>query len=391
MTMATKHDVLLEHLPAWLRARKDRKKHGELTRMISAAIRIHPKSVPRAMKRLQLRGKEPRRRPGRPRTYTPDVVFALFDAWEVGDRCCGELLHPMLGEYVACLKHAGVWKHGEEAARKLLVMSERTVKRLTLRLQKKHGIRRGLSTTRPSSLKTLIPIFKGPWRGLPPGKGQIDTVAHCGDTIAGDFVFTVNYADAATCWGQRRAQWNKGQVSTRESLARIREALPFPMRGLHPDTGSEFINWHLKSWCDGEGIELTRSEPGKKNDNMYVEERNGHIVRRYLGYLRFDEPGAVPFMNDLYGVLDLYLNHFKAVRRQVSREKVGSKYVRRYERKALTPYARILLHPDVPTETKERLKREHKALSPLKLLGKVATIRAKAYSLQRAARKRRTA
>jgi len=388
MTMATKHEVLVEHLPAWLEARKNKKRRGEIVRMICAAIRIHPKSVPRAMKRLHLRGKEKPLRPGRPRMYTPDVVSALFDVWEVGDQCCGELLHPMLGEYADALRKDGEWKHGDETTWKLLAMSERTVKRLVLGLQKKHGLRRGISTTKPSSLKTIIPIFKGPWKDLPPGKGQIDTVAHCGMTVAGDFVFTVNYADAATYWGSRRAQWNKGQAATTESLMRIRETLPFPLLGVHPDTGSEFINYMLKGWCDREGIELTRSEPGKKNDNMYVEERNGHIVRKYLGYLRFDAAEVVPVLNELYDVLDSYLNHFKAVKRQVTREKVGSKYVRRYEKKAMTPYMRVLAHSDIPEETKERLRKEHEALSPLKLLKKVATLLTKAYSLQRAARER---
>lgn len=383
MTMATKHDVLAEHLPAWLKARRDKKKRGELIRLISAAIGLHPKSIPRAMKRLQLRGREKPKRPGRPRRYGPDVRSALFSAWEVGDQCCGELLHPMLGEYAAALKRADAWPHSEEATAGLLAMSERTVKRLSLRLQKKHGLRRGLSTTKPSALKSLIPVFKGPWRDLPPGKGQIDTVAHCGESVAGDFIFSLNYTDAATYWCLLRAQWNKGRRSTLESLGRIEADLPFPLLGIHPDTGSEFINWHLKAWCERQSIELTRSEPGKKNDNMYVEERNGHVVRKYLGYLRFDVPEIVPVMNDLYRSLGLYLNHFKAVRRQTSKDKVGSKYVRRYERQGLSPYTRVLARLDIPAETKKRLTAEHEALCPLKLRREIATLTEKIYSLQR--------
>lgn len=388
MTMATKHDVLLAHMPTWLAARKDKKKRGEIIRTICAAIHLHPKSVPRAMKRLQLQGREKAKRAGRPRRYSLDVIAALRDVWDIGDQCCGELLHPMMGEYVSFLRRGGGWHHSEEATSRLLSMSERTVKRHTLGLQKKHGLRRGISTTKPSSLKALIPIFKGPWKDLPPGHGQIDTVAHCGDTVAGDFIFTVNYTDSATYWSLRRAQWNKGMASTTESLRRISESLPWGVLELHPDTGSEFINMTLKSWCDQEGILLSRSEPGKKNDNMYVEERNGHIVRKYLGYTRFDAPEIVLSMNELYDILDLFLNHFKAVRRQVAKDKVGSKYVRRYEKTAMTPYARALAHPSVTKETKKRLMEEHEALDLLKLKKAIATLTAKVYSLHKAARER---
>lgn len=136
---------------------------------------------------------------------------------------------------------------------------------------------------------------------------------------------------------------------------------------MHPDTGSEFINWNVKSWCDTEGIEMTRSEPGKKNDNMYVEERNGHVVRKYLGYRRFDCPEVVPLMNDFWRVADLYQNHFKAVRRQTEKVRIGAKYVRKYEKVAKTPYQRMLDHPAVDEAIKEKLKAEHATLNPLVL------------------------
>jgi len=385
--MATKHDVLKEHLPVWLKAKNDRKERSRITKLVSEAICLHPKSVPRAFKRLQLRGKDEKKRPGRPRVYTPDVIAALKDVWECSDSSCGELLHPMIPEYVEILKRDGEWTHAESVTAKLLHMSERTVKRRTLGLQKKHGTRRGIASTKPSSLKSIIPIFKGPWKDMAPGNGQIDTVAHCGDTLLGDFVYTLNYTDAATYWMIPRAQWNKGQVATQESLAVIRSHLPFQILMLHPDTGSEFINYHLKRWCDGTGIDLTRSEPGKKNDNMYVEERNGHVVRRYLGYLRYDTPEAVPAMNELYETLALYLNHFKAVRRQISKERVGAKYVRKYEKIAKTPYERVLEHPLISEEVKTRLKAEHVTLNPLHLKRQIDILILKVYKLQKAARK----
>lgn len=391
MTMATKHEVLSAHLAEWLAVRKDRRKRAELTTFICRAIFIHPKSVPRAFKRLQLRGSGIRQRSGRPSVYTPDVIAALRTVWECGDRCCGELLHPMVPEYVWILKRDEEWPHTDEATAKLLAMSLGTMKRHALHLQKKHGLRRGIGATKPSSLKAIIPIFKGPWKDLAPGNGQIDTVAHCGDALLGDFVYTVNYTDAATYWIVPRAQWNKGQEATQHSLAALRSFLPFPLRMLHPDTGSEFINHHLKKWCDTERIELTRSEPGKKNDNMYVEERNGHVVRKYLGYLRYDCPDIVPALNEIYDALSLYLNHFKAVRRQISKERVGAKYVRKYEASAKTPYQRILEHAEVSEETKNALRAAHACLNPLRLKQRIDTLILKAYNLQKATREREMA
>jgi len=173
MIMATKHEVLREHLSDWLKAKNDRKERARITELVSGAIRIHPKSVPRAFKRLQLRGKDERRRPGRPRIYTPNVIAALKDVWECGDGCCGELLHPMIREYVEILKRDHGWDHTEEATEKLLRMSARTVKRHALALQKRHGVRRGISSTKPSSLKAIIPIFKGPWKDILPEKGRL--------------------------------------------------------------------------------------------------------------------------------------------------------------------------------------------------------------------------
>lgn len=264
-------------------------------------------------------------------------------------------------------------------------MSLIAVKRYALHLQKKHGMRRGIASTKPSSLKSLIPVFKGPWVNLPPGNGQIDTVAHCGDTLLGDFVFTLNYTDTATMWTGQRAQWNKGQIATVESLRAIKRHLPFELFMVHPDTGSEFINRNMKAWCDEQGIAMTRSEPGKKNDNMYVEERNGHIVRKYLGYGRIDVPEALSVMNDLYDVLGLYINHFKAVRRQISRERIGSKIKRTYEAKAMTPYQRIMERSDVSESTKGRLAEEHSSLDPLKLLKEIDTLKTKIHFIQRSA------
>lgn len=384
MNMATKQDIFREHLGAWIAAAGDKRKRGELVKSISEAAKVHPKSVPRSFSRVQRRCSTDIEHRGRSVYYTKDADAALFDVWEAAHRPCGELLHPVIAEYVNGFVRAKRWTHGNEATRKLHEMSVRTLKRKTSTLREKYGDTHGRGTTRASPLKHLIPIFKGPWEGFPPGNGQIDTVAHCGDSVSGDFAYTVNYTDAATYWGCRRSQWNKGEEATRESLIAIKVRLPFPWLMAHPDTGSEFINYLTHEWCETEGIKLTRSEPGKKNDNMYVEERNGHVVRKYLGWHRFDaDREIISLMNDYYEKLDLYLNHFQAVRRTLSKERIGAKYKRMFEKQAKTPYQRLMEHREATEEVKDRVRTEHEAQNPLLLKEKLDTLREKIFRYQR--------
>lgn len=388
MTMDTKNDIFAEHLPAWLKAKGDRKKRGEITAHIVFVTKMHPKSVPRKFKRLQLRDPAHQDRRGRKRYYDTACTAALKDIWRAADEPCGELLYPVIGEYVKFLRDEGSWHHSDETTGKLLAASERTVKRRVgefLKIRRKKG---GITSTSPSLIKHIIPIFKGPWSQLPPGNGQLDTVAHCGDTLAGSFIYTVNYTDAAVYWVIPQAQWSKGQEETLKSMDAIIERCPFPISMMHPDSGSEFINWHAERWSKRTGIRLTRSEPYRKNDNMYVEERNGHVVRRYLGYERLDVHEAVSLINQLYDVLALYQNHFKPVRRMVGKERVGARYRRTYEKVAKTPYQRVQEHPAISEAIKERLCAEREALNPLILKRKIDALRKKIYDVQKAARNR---
>ena len=370
--MTTKLEIFKTHLAEWLKAKGDRKKRGEMVKAISCIAQIHPKSVGRSFYRIQMKEKSTIKHRGRKTIYTKDVDAALYDVWEAASRPCGENLHSLISEYIENFKKIGRWKHNSEATVKLSTMSLGTIKNKTKTLRLKYGINRGKSSTKPSDLKNIIPIFKGPWDNLDPGNGRLDTVAHCGGSLAGDFVYTVSYVDAVLYWGVRRAQWNKGQTATKDNLLVIKERLPFPWIMGHPDTGSEFINWVAKKWCDENGILLTRSEPSKKNDNMFVEERNGHVVRKYLGWIRLDsDPTIVEIVNEYYDVLDFYLNHFQAVRRTLSKKRIGAKYQRTFEPAAVTPYKRLMSHPNISEEIKEKIKQEHESLNPLLLKEKL--------------------
>ena len=378
--MKTRKVILREHLQEWLACRYDKKRRGEMVLSISSSLRINPKSVWRSFRRIQLHNEDKGERRGREMYYGADVQAALYDVWDTMDRICAENLHSDIGTCIGNLQRYGHWNHDDVATSKLCAMSLGTLKNRVGTLMDKHEPLHGRSTTRPSHLKNIIPIFKGPWSGFPPGYGQLDTVAHCGGSLLGDYMFSVNYTDATTYWVVLRAQWNKGEQATLESLKYIQQSLPVPLQGIHPDTGTEFINWALKKWADEEHIQMTRSEPGKKNDNMYVEERNGHVVRKYLKYDRYDIKELVPLVNEYYRLLSFQLNFFIPVRRTVSKVRVGAKYVRKTEVKGKTPYMRMLEHKAVPEDTKVKLRVAYESLDIFKLKQELATLKAQIIS-----------
>lgn len=382
MTMATKQGVIREHLPRYLKASRSEKKH--ILDHLSAVLGIHRKAVIRSLTREQMWDRmKPKKKPGPRMIYTPDVTAALKDVWRAGNEVCGELLHPLVGEYIDVLIRDHLWNHSGSATEKLRQMSERTMKRRVGEFFKIRQGNKGISATKPSALKQLIPVFHGPWEDKPPGWGQIDTVVHCGSTLIGDMAYTLNYTDAATYMVIPRAQWNKGMEQTKESMLIIKSRMPFSWLGAHPDTGSEFINRFVMEWCGEEKIELSRSRPGKSNDNMYVEERNGHVIRKMVGYIRLDCRESVDALNALYDVLTPYLMHFVAVRRTLEKEKVQSKYRRTYEKTPKTPYQRILEHSAIQDAVKERLRREHAILNPLFLKREIDKRRTAVYTAQK--------
>lgn len=315
--------------------------------------------------------------------YTADCTAALKEVWDIGSESCGENLHPQINEYVDIQVRDNQWKHSAGATEKLRKMSLGSVKKYVgkfIRTRRNFG---GKSTTQKSSVISMVPIRMDGWDTAETGVTQIDTVAHCGDTIAGDYTFTTNGADVATLWGTRRAQWNKGQESTKASLLLMRANSPFSWTEMHPDSGTEFINRILIAYAESEGLRMTRSRPYHKNDNCFVEERNGHVVRTYVGYTRFDARESVDALNDLYDVLTPYLNHFIASRRIVSKERIGARWKVTREKVAKTPYRRVLERNDVSEEVKNILREEHALLNPKSMKAEIDRLTHRVFDVQR--------
>lgn len=365
MTMETKKELLEIDLSRYLKADKQNK--GIILDNLESQTSMNRKSLIRAFKRRQmkdLRIQPPKR--GRKETYGPRVNIALEEVWKISNELCAERLHPNIKEYINPLKRDKMWNHANDTTKLFLKMSLGTMKDRIANFRKIKK-KKNNSTTTPGKLKHLIPIRRGPWKNPKPGFGEIDTVVHCGETLCGNVAFTVNYTDIATTWYEAGAQLNKSQRETLQNIKSIEQRLPFDLLGLDPDTGSEFINWHVKKWCDKNKIELSRSRPNHKNDNAHIEQKNYTNVRNFLGNWRIDTEEQIKLMNQLYsGPLRLYINFFQPSVKCIKKEKVGSKYIRKYD-KAKMPYQRVLENKNIDQKTKNELTEIYKTLNPLKL------------------------
>jgi hypothetical protein len=310
MNRTMKKTIIAEQLPAYLKVSVSDK--SAIIDRVCAVTGMHRKAVIRAFAREQKRSnwKAPPRL-GRPKHYTAETEAALAFVWEQYDYPTAERLHPEIHEAVRIFARDGMWSYGEAATAQLWDMSLGAMKVRCVSFAKKRGLCRGISTTRSGALLKSVPVFFGSWEHKGPGHGQVDTVVHSGPKLMGTMAYTVNYVDVATYWQEPVAQLNKGERATVQSLEAIAARLPFRLSGLHPDSGSEFINKVGIPWCQEHRIELTRSRPHKKNDNCYIEQRNLVVVRKYVGYGRYDCLEAVAAMNELYATLRLYLNFFQ--------------------------------------------------------------------------------
>ena len=363
MTMGAKTEVLQEAVAEYLSASKELK--GEILDRLEKTVRMHRKAIIRRLKVLQLRLKrinwfEGR---GRPITYGKDVTAALRDIWEIGHEMCAERLHEVVHEYVDILIRDNMWSHADDTTYLLRHMSIGTMKE---RLSHFDRVVRGggRSLTKPSHLKEIIPVRRGPWKNPDPGCGEIDTVAHCGCTAEGSFGYTVQYTDIALSWCFLEGQLGKDTIETTASLERMRLRSPFTLRWLDPDTGSEFISWVGQRWATSHKITLTRIRPGEKNDHGHIEQKNDKNVRQFAGYIRIDTDVKIVQLKKLLSVVEVYVNHFLPTMQCVKKIRDNVSHSSRQYDKAQTPYQRLMGHRKIPRSAKIALKKVHDTLNP---------------------------
>jgi hypothetical protein len=287
--------------------------------------------------------RRPPRPPGRrspPRRYGPDVAHALYRVWEVADRICAKRLAPLLLDLAAQLEHHGGLQVAPPVRALLLGLSPATIDRL-LRKLRAPGYRQPCTASRSlTAIKAQVPVRTwAEWTGVAPGALQADLVSHCGESTEGFYRTTLVAVDVATGWAEREALWGKGQQRVGTGVHHLCQRLPFPVRELHPDNGSEFLNELLYPWCRREGVRFTRGRPYTKNDQAYAEQKNWAAVWRRVGYERYSPQAALATLQRLYGPLRDYTNFFQPPQKLVGKERVGARVKKRYDR-ARTPYQR---------------------------------------------------
>jgi len=308
----------------------DRKARSELLDEMEAMTGYHRKALIRRMRvgERVTPDRRPRRR-GRPRRYGPTVVAALRVIWRAAGYPWSVRLQALLPAWLPhARRHVAL---SAETERKLLTMSPRQMDRC-LAGDRRTLQRRLYGRTKPGSLlKHHIPLKTDRWDVEEPGFTEIDLVSHSGDRAEGEFAHSLNVVDIDSTWVETRGVLGKSQVRVQEALEQIRQALPFRLRGIDSDNGSEFINAHLHEYCRTKGIQFTRGRPYKKDDNAHIEQKNWTHVRKLLGYVRYDSAAAVAAINDLYAELRLLQNLFLPSVKLVERHRVGSRVRRRYD------------------------------------------------------------
>lgn len=366
MTIRSKRELLKAIRPRYLKSNKAGKQ--SILDEFVAATGYHRKYAIRLLKH----GPKPKglRKVGRSKVYHGEVVQALKQIWEICGRICSKRLKPFLPEIVEVLERHEELILARETKQLLLQMSRATIDRCLQPARFEQ--RRGLSTTKPGTLlKKSIPVrtFAG-WDDARPGFVEIDLVAHCGESVRGEYLNTLNVIDIATCWSECLALYHRNQKVVSEAIVDLRERLPFPLLGIDSDNGSEFINGTLYCYCLQEEITFTRSRPYKKNDQAHVEQKNWSVVRRLVGYDRYETEEELELLKTIYLDHRLYVNFFQPVLKLVSKHRIGSKVIKRYD-VASTPFRRVLASSHISVANKARLQYQYVQLNPVALRNRI--------------------
>lgn len=348
-------------------------------RSYAALVLRNQGRVVQVSRKLRVRGdvgqKLPRR--GRGPTYDAQTVKVLVQVWRIMDYICGKRLAPVLGEMVERLLRHNELRCDAATSQKLARMSAATIDRLLRPERQKYQLK-GRTHTRPGTLlKHQIPMRTfNEWDEEQPGFMEMDLVGHDGGVVDSHHAFTLNAVDIASGWNCSTALKNKAQVWILEGVEKIRAKLPFSLLGLDSDNGSEFINETLYSFCQEHKITFTRSRPYRKNDSCFVEQKNYSVVRRAVGYQRFDSDEQLRLLNELYEVLDLYTNFFQPSMKLKSKARHGARVTKKYH-EARTPYQRLLDSSFIAEASKQQLRARYRLLNPAQLKRQIERLQQK--------------
>lgn len=362
-------DLYVKKLQArYLKAKKSEK--SVILKEFCDTSGYHKKHAIRILNTKPSRRKKVKKRQGRPPLYKPErCLQPLKEIWLACDQPCGKRLKEAIPYWLP--HYADTYSELEKSLYdELIQMSASTIDRLLKPLRAKH--KRSWGGTKPGSiLKNQIPVQTEQWDIEKPGFIEADTVAHCGVSLTGNFIWSLTLTDIYSGWTELRAIWNKGSAGVVEQIEDFEKRLPFPILGFDCDNGSEFLNWHLIRYFsdaqDNHRIQFTRSRPYHKDDNAHVEQKNWTHVRQLLGYYRLDKQSLVWLINDLYrNEISMLNNFFMPNFKLIHKQRDGAKIIKKHD-KPETPYHRLLKSEQVTEQKKNELKLIYEQANPFVL------------------------
>ncbi|MGH2365457.1 MAG: integrase catalytic domain-containing protein [Chloroflexota bacterium] len=359
----SKHELAAQLQRRYLKAGKAER--GRMLREFVETTGYHPKYASQLLRHGPPKRKKRRR--GRPPRYGLAITAALKTVAEALNWICGKRLHGALADVVPALEAEGVLRLKAEDRAALLQLSPATIDR-RLGLYRRQARPHGLGTTKPGTLlKQQVPIQTYlPWDDQKPGFVEIDLVAHCGLSTAGFYLNTLTVVDVASGWTDVAAVWGKGQQAVFAALQAVRARLPFPLLGIDIDNGSEFLNAHMVRFCQQEQLTLTRCRPYWKNDQAHVEQKNYSVVRRLIGYDRYESREALDQVERVDAIVRPYINGWQPVFKLIAKQRDGAKVTKRYDRPQ-TPLRRLLASNVLTAEQQAQAQARWMAADPMTL------------------------
>ena len=368
MTNMSKRELLAAIKPRYIKASK-----GEKTVMLDEFCNSTGYNRDYAVRILQAGydcGRVKRvGRKGRKKKYGHNLMTVVVKIWELLEYPCGKRLKPNLVSTIDALVRHGEMKVSDQIMGLLGKIGATTLDR---RLKRERVIRklcRNRGTTRHGTLlKSSIPIRITNWDIWEVGNLETDTVAHNGGDPSGECVYSLDLVEIYSGWSEQQAVMGKGEKGVVKAIDEMKAVMPFTVKGLDSDSGSEFINWHLVKYCQTNNWFFTRSRPDRKNDNAYIEQKNRTHIRDWLGYGRYDTMEQVDLINDLCRKeLRLFNNFFRPVMKIKTKEKVNNSVCKKTYDSAQTPCQRLLNCDTLAPEQKQALAETYLALNPMAL------------------------
>lgn len=367
--MATRDELVVAIAERY--ARSSRAERGRILDEFVAVTGFHRKHAMRL-----LRGGKPSRQPGpRPsrRTYNDAVREALILLWEASDRICGKRLRPLVPILLEAMERHGHLQLAPEVRAGLVAMSAATIDRALSAVREQAGGRARRRVASPTAVRRSVPVRTfSDWGDPPPGFVEADLVAHSGPTAQGSFVQTLVLTDIATGWTECAPLLVREQGVLTRVLDEMRTQMPFALLGFDSDNDSVFMNETVRDYCQAAGVAFTRCRPYRKNDQAWVEQKNGAVVRRMVGYRRLEGLEAAVALARLYAAVRLFVNFFQPSFKLTDKVRDGAKVRKRYHAPA-TPYQRLLADARTPEAVRRRVEALYVTLDPVRLLQQIRT------------------